>query len=158
MRRIALMLAALLVVLALPIPASGAGVSFSARLSAENEVPPAPSDAFGMAKFKLNADGSVSFKLMGHKLSGPALAAHIHFSADEAHTAPARVTLCGGGPPPAAVETCTTTAKGKLKIQGTIAAESTSDDLFAAIAAGLAYVNVHTADNTGGEMRGQLAG
>jgi hypothetical protein len=152
------LLAALLVVLALPLPASGAGVSFSAKLSAENEVPPAPSAAFGMATFKMNGDGSVSFMLLGHKLSGPAGAAHIHFPADEASNASARVTLCGNGPAPAAVETCTTTANGKLKVKGTIAAESIPDDLFAAIAAGSAYVNVHTAANPGGEMRGQLAG
>lgn len=158
MRRIGLLLAALLVMLTLPLPASGAGVSFSAKLSAENEVPPADSAAFGMATFKLNGDGSVSFMLLGHKLSGPAGAAHIHFPADEESTAPPRVTLCGGGPLPAAVETCTTTANGKLKIKGTIAAASIPDGLYAAIADGEAYVNVHTAANPGGEMRGQLTG
>ena len=156
MRRVALLLAALLVALALPTPVFGAGVSFSAKLSADQEVIPADSDAFGQAKFKLNADGSVDFKLMGHKLSGPVGGAHIHAPALPGENAGVVATLCGGGPAPVPVATCTTTAKGKLKVKGTIPAEVLTPGLLAAMLSGDAYVNVHTAAYPAGEMRGQI--
>lgn len=156
MRRVALLLAALFVVLALPIPASGAGVSFSAKLSADQEVPPTSSDSFGMAKFKLNTDGSVDFKLEGHKLSGPAVGAHIHAPAFPGTNAGIVATLCGGGPAPVPMPTCTTTAKGKLKVSGTIPAGSLTTVELAFVLGGEAYVNVHTSANPGGEMRGQI--
>ena len=156
MRRVALLLAALLVALALPISASGAGVSFSAKLSADQEVPPTSSDAFGTAKFKLNPDGSVDFKLMGHKFSGPVSGAHIHAPAFPGSNAGIVATLCGGGPAPVPVPTCTTTAKGKLKVSGTIPAGSLNTEELALVFGGEAYVNVHTPANPGGEMRGQI--
>lgn len=156
MRRVALLLATLLVVLVLPMPASGTGVSFSAKLSADQEVPPTSGDAFGMAKFKRNTDGSVDFKLEGHKLSGPVVGAHIHAPALPGSNAGVVATLCGGGPAPVPVSTCSTTEKGKLKVSGTIPTGSLTTAELAFVLSGEAYVNVHTSANPGGEMRGQI--
>ena len=52
--------------------------------------------------------------------------------------------------------TCTTTANGKLKVSGTIPAGSLTAAELAFVFSGEAYVNVHTSDNPGGEIRGQI--
>lgn len=106
---------------------------------AEVPKPTAPSGAGGLFTSKVTKDGSsysISWKLTYRKLSGPAVAAHIHRG---------RAGVAGGvllalcGP-------CRSGQTGKATI---------SKALAEAMRKGTAYVNVHTAKNAGGEIRGQ---
>ena len=106
---------------------------------AEVPKPTTPSGAGGLFTSKVTKDGSsysISWKLTYRKLSGPAVAAHIHRG---------RAGVAGGvllalcGP-------CRSGQTGKATI---------SKALAEAMRKGTAYVNVHTAKNAGGEIRGQ---
>ncbi len=92
---------------------------------------------------------------------GNVLFAHIHFG--QRHTTGGvSAFLCGGGgkdpcpnSPDGTVEgTITATNVLGPAVQGIAAGEL--DELVAAIRAGIAYVNVHTATFPAGEIRGQL--
>jgi CHRD domain len=72
-------------------------------------------------------------------LSGPATAAHIHFGA-QGTTAPGALALCGP---------CRSVSGGILRVTA---------DQAGTIRAGGSYVNVETAANPSGEIRGQVAG
>ena len=116
---------------------------FAAALSARAEVPKAvgvPANAGGALKLDLkqdHGDYSISWTLTYRSLSGKALAAHIHKGAP-GKAGPVLVALCGP---------CKTGQTGKAPVAKTVAA---------ALKAKLAYVNVHTAKNKNGELRGQL--
>jgi len=159
MKRIAVLIVALAMVAAVPSAALAGGVSAKAKLSGAQEVPANDAPAFGMVKFKVSDDG-VAFKLKGHKLSGPVWGAHIH-NAPAGANGPVVAKLCGA-PAPGAAEVCTTSKKGKLKVSGVITDANlngvTMADLMAMVAAGEAYVNVHTDAYPGGEIRGQIGG
>jgi hypothetical protein len=122
---------------------------FSAALTPEAEVPPATSDGSGSATATINDEGTeIAYEVTYSGLTGPVLAAHIHFgAADEA----------GGVIFPL--------AHGASPFSGTLTeADFTPLDggpqTFAegldAIRAGMTYINVHTEANQGGEIRGQL--
>jgi hypothetical protein len=101
--------------------------------------PKAPAKARGLFTATVTADGNVRtirWTLTFSGLSGKAVAAHIHKG--KAGVAGAVVlSLCGP---------CKTGQTGQTKI---------SKDAADALEHGLAYVNVHTAKNAGGEVRGQ---
>jgi hypothetical protein len=84
------------------------------------------------------AKKTMTWHLTFARLSGPATAAHIH-KAGKGKSGPVIVPLCGP---------CKSGAHGTIAV-----IESTVN----AIEKGLAYVNVHTAKNPAGEIRGQLA-
>jgi hypothetical protein len=114
----------------------------SATLKPKSEVPApnAPAGAGGAfsGSYKENAKGAVlTWKLTFSKLSGAATAAHIH-KAKPGVAGPVVVPLCGP---------CKSGQSGKATISKTVVA---------ALEAGRAYVNVHTAKNAGGEIRGQV--
>jgi CHRD domain len=125
---------------------------FEADLSGAAERPnPVATEGVGEAKFV--SDGtSVAFEIKWDDLSTPAFAAHIHCGGPEA-AGPVGVTLFTG------------TRDVEGEVQGTFTAPDsgnrcgwqTLDDVLEAIAAGMAYVNVHTTRFPGGEIRGQLA-
>jgi len=106
-----------------------------------------------------NQDGTMRFMLSVRNLSGSATGAHIHAPAAEGSNASVVITLCGAGPGTAVVATCDTT-DGSLVVSGdfngSFLSGMTGAAFFAALDDGLAYVNVHTALNPGGETRGQL--
>ena len=90
-------------------------------------------------QFKGTLSGSkLTWTLTFSKLSGPATAAHIHMAA-MGKSGNVIVPLCGP---------CTSPVKGTATI---------SAALKAAFKKHLLYVNVHTAKNPAGEIRGQLA-
>jgi hypothetical protein len=80
---------------------------------------------------------SISWTLTFRKLTGRAAAAHIH-RGKPGTAGPVLVGLCGP---------CRSGQKGKAKISKRVAA---------AVKAGRTYVNVHTARNQAGEIRGQI--
>jgi CHRD domain-containing protein len=114
-------------------------VKLSARLAARSETP-APKGAAGAAGlFTATLSGrSVVWRLTFSRLTGRALAAHIHLGKPGV-AGPVAVPLCGP---------CVSGAHGKVTV---------TPKVRAALLAGGAYVNVHTAKNPAGEIRGQVA-
>jgi hypothetical protein len=105
-----------------------------------NQAIPAPKGAHGSGTFTATVSGNrIRFRLTFKGLTGPATASHIHAAlAGKANPAPA-VPLCG---PCKNGQTGTVTASAAVlkKIFG-----------------GATYVNIHTAKNPAGEIRGQIA-
>ena len=125
-------------------------------LTGLNEVPP-PNPASvgaGTASFSLGANGtSLTYTINLSALPASAITqAHLHQGAAGANAAIA-IWMCGTAalPGPAGTPTCAA-AVGVLAT-GTVTVSSAQ--LTAMRAFGM-YLNVHTATNAGGEMRGQL--
>lgn len=115
--------------------ASAADVKVS--LSGADEVPPVTTTATGTGTIKVNDDKTVSGSVTTKGVEG--VAAHIHVGAAGKNGPPA-ITLEQSSPGVWSVP------KGaKL-----------TDDQYAKFKAGELYVNVHSAANKGGEIRGQL--
>ena len=116
---------------------------WTAALSSGQEVPKQvvkDTNAHGLFKATLTGT-TLKWKLTYAKLTGPATAAHIHMAA-KGKSGNVVVPLCGATP------AC------KSGLTGT--ATLTQADL-TAFKKHLLYVNVHTAKNPAGEIRGQLA-
>ena len=111
----------------------------SARLNAKQEVPkPVGSLAGAKGKFTGTLVGrKLTWKLTFSGLSGPAGAAHIHLG-KKGVAGNVIVSLCAP---------CKSGVHGKATVSAAVAK---------AINAGKTYVNVHTAKNANGEIRGQL--
>jgi CHRD domain len=131
-----------------------------APLSGAEEVPANDSLGRGVGVVKLSADGdSLSYKLIVANIEN-VLQAHIHVGA-VGQNGPVVAFLYPPGPPPVLIPgrsdgvlaTGTITA---ANLVGPLAGESL-DALVAEIRAGNTYVNVHTVQNPGGEIRGQLS-
>src|SRR4051812_21927816 len=128
--------------------ALGAAVAFAAPASAEklkatldgkSEVPATTSSGTGMAEIDYDAaTKKLSWKLTYSGLSGPATAAHFHGPADPGANAGVAVPIPNAGSSP---------AEGSATLTDAQAAD---------LVAGKYYVNVHTAANPGGEIRGQV--
>ena len=116
------------------------GAGWSAKLNATQEVPkqavkaPAAHGSFTSAL----SGNTLKWKLTFSKLS-PASAAHIHVGAMGA-AGNVIVPLCGP---------CKSGASGSAKLTAVLKKDFTKH---------LLYVNVHTAKNPNGEIRGQLGG
>jgi hypothetical protein len=115
--------------------ASAADVKVS--LTGAEEVPPVTTSATGSGTIKINDDKTVSGSVTTKGVEG--VAAHIHVGATGKNGPPA-ITLQQSSP-----GVWTVPAGSKL-----------SDDQYAKFKAGELYVNVHSAANKGGEIRGQL--
>jgi hypothetical protein len=125
-------------------------LKFEAELSGAQENPPVATEGLGEAKFE--SDGtSVDFELKWADLTTPAFAAHIHCGVTGVN-GPVGVTLFAG-------------AMGtEGEVTGSFAAPDSGNacgwddlaDVLGAMATGGAYVNVHTTQHRGGEIRGQV--
>jgi Cu/Zn superoxide dismutase len=145
-------LVALVAGLAMATAAYAQEQKFETELSGAAERPePVATDGVGDAKFE--SDGaSVDFELKWDDLTSPAFAAHIHCGGPQ-EAGPVGVTLFAG-------EMGT---EGEVK--GTFTAPDPGNgcgwedlaDVLEAMASGDTYVNVHTTDHPGGEIRGQIA-
>ena len=113
--------------------------SFTAWLTAGQEVPPNLSLGNGTASVTLDPNGMLHWTVSYQGLSGPATAAHFHGPATPGFNAGVVVPI--SGPSPAS------------PMQGS--AQLTPAQI-ADLVAGRWYVNVHTAANPGGEIRGQV--
>jgi hypothetical protein len=114
----------------------------SSSLNRGQEVPKpnAPKGAHGKFTGTLVEKGKgakLTWKLTFSGLSGKAAAAHIHLG-KRGKAGPVAVPLCGP---------CRSGVHGKTTVTSKIEA---------AIESGKAYVNVHTAKNAAGEIRGQI--
>ncbi len=106
-------------------------------LTGAEETPAVTTQATGQGSIVVNADKSVSGSITTQGINGTA--AHIHVGA------------AGKKGPPAI-----TLAKGDNGVWTVPAGSVLSDEQYAAYKEGNLYVNVHSADNKGGEIRGQL--
>jgi hypothetical protein len=122
--------------------ASADTYSYRATLVPRGEVPPANAPAkaggvFTATVTEKNGKASIRWTLTFRRLSGKAMAAHIH-KGKAGVSGPVVVPLCGP---------CRNGQNGRVAID---------EDLSEALEKGGYYVNVHTAKNAGGEIRGQL--
>jgi CHRD domain len=115
----------------------------SATLKNNTEVPRPKGATFAKGAFsgkyvEHGKTATLTWKLTFSRLTGKAVAAHIHLGA-RGVAGPVVVPLCGP---------CRNGQVGKATI---------TEKTIAAIERGRAYVNVHTAKNMAGEVRGQIA-
>ncbi len=104
----------------------------------------APAPAAGVVTLVQGPGTSeVTFAVSAHGLSGPATAMHFHQAAAGA-TGPVVVTL---------TDSITRNEDGELFASDTVAVDS---DFLGALEAGQIYLNIHTALNPDGELRGQV--
>ncbi len=124
--------------LAFATPSMAATMTFKANLSAKSEVPPNASNGTGEVTATYDdASKKLTWKGSYSGLTGPATAAHLHGPAPTGKNAGVMVPI--------------TPASSPLEGSATL-----TDAQAKALMDGDMYVNVHTAANKGGEIRGQL--
>ena len=125
-------------------------LEFEVELDPKQEVPPTISDGEGEAEFTLRRD-KVRFKLEWDDLTSDVVFAHIHCNV-AGENGPVGVTLIH--------EMMDNEGRVKGSFTGPDAPNNCGwdslGDVLRAMASGRAYVNVHTVDNPGGEIRGQV--
>lgn len=118
---------------------TGSTASLTARLSGASEVPPTPSNAKGNLQATLDKNSrALTWTLQVSGLSGPPTAAHFHGPAPAGENAGVAAPIPITGQP---------TDNGVITLTA-----AQMDDLLA----GRWYINVHTAANPNGEIRGQM--
>lgn len=147
MKRLFTVLAVATALLALPALALATGGTFSATLSGDQEVPPVSTSASGSATVTISDDETSIDYEGATRACGDLAAAHIHLGA--AGVAGGVLLPLAAGPSPfsGTLTAADFTATGDV---------TTFDGALDAIRAGNTYVNLHTAANPGGEIRGQL--
>jgi hypothetical protein len=133
----------MLATLALGAAVTFAGPAFAEKMKAtldgKSEVPPTTSAGTGTADIDYDAaTKKLSWKVTYSGLTGPATAAHFHGPAGPADKAGVAVPISNPGTSP---------VEGSAVLTDAQAADLT---------AGKYYVNIHTAANPGGEIRGQV--
>lgn len=124
--------------LALAAPSMAATINLKAELSSKMEVPPNDSKATGAVAATFDdTSKKLTWKGSYKDLTGPATAAHFHGPAGEGKNAGVAVPITPNGPE----------FEGSATLTDAQAKEMLAGDW---------YVNVHTAANKGGEIRGQL--
>jgi hypothetical protein len=128
--------------------ALGAAIAFAgpavadkmkATLDGKAQVPPNTSAGTGTADLDYDpASKKLSWKLSYSGLSGPATAAHFHGPAEAGKTAGVAVAIPNATASP---------VEGSATLTDAQAAD---------LVAGKYYINIHTAANPGGEIRGQV--
>ena len=116
-------------------------VNFKAHMDAKDEVPPNQSKGKGDVTATYDtASKKLSYKGTYSDLSGPATAAHFHGPASTGKNAGVVIPIFAG-------------AAAKSPFEGSA---TLTDAQAKQLLAGQWYVNVHTAANKGGEIRGQV--
>ena len=171
MKRSGVLAAALLTVVVAPVAAEEEAVQ--TRLTGYQETPlTLNTAASGEFTAKIHADGTaIDYELTYRNLSSPITQSHIHFGRP-AISGQIILFLCTNLTPPAGVPTPQSCPAAPAKITGTLTAADVIArptqgidagaagfaEIVAAMQAGAAYANVHTANFTGGEIRGRLPG
>ena len=122
--------------------ATAATVHYSARLNGRSEVPKTTSKGTGKLDATFDTQTkALTYTLTFNGLSGPATAAHIHGPATRKESAGVVAPLGDKKP--------TSPVSGSVTL---------TDDQAKALQSSKLYVNVHTAANPSGEIRGQIVG
>ena len=140
--------------------------NISAGLEPRQEVPAVTSPARGVFSARIHDDAQmVTYELTFGGLQADVRQAHIHFAQPNVNGG-IMVWLCGTSvnPGPAGTQVCPQSGTitgvigpGHVLPLGTQGlAAGAFDDFTAALRSGLAYVNVHTQQSPGGEIRGQV--
>ena len=118
--------------------ASAAETKITTKLSAAEEVPPVDSKGMGSADLTYDdATKMLTWKVEFSDLTGPATAAHFHGPAKDGENAGVAIPIAGTESP----------MEGSATL---------NDEQAKQLMDGLMYVNVHTAANPKGEIRGQV--
>jgi glucose/arabinose dehydrogenase len=134
------------------------GAEFAALLTGSEEVPPVETEGSALARFQLNADGTLSYEL---RATGPiqnATQSHIHLGG-RGQNGPVVLFLFGlvaGGQNFNAGDVIAT---GTVQDSNVIARPGftpTIAELVSRMRQGRAYANLHTIAKPGGEVRGQI--
>jgi hypothetical protein len=129
--------AAAILSMAFPVSALAATM-YTADLKGSQEVPANASKGKGSAELSYDAvTRKLIWKVTYASLSGPATAAHIHGPADPGKDAPVEIKFDNPANP----------------IEGSA---TLTDEQAKELEGGKLYVNVHTAEHKGGEIRGQV--
>jgi hypothetical protein len=119
-------------------PARAESITFKAPLTANEEVPPNPSKGTGNIEATYDTSSKkLSWKGSYSGLTGPVTAAHFHGPAPKGQNAGVVVPVDAGKSP----------FEGSATLTDPQAADLTKGDW---------YFNAHTAENKGGEIRGQM--
>lgn len=133
---------------------SGPATHFGATMNGANEVPAKTTSATGTATYTINGT-TVNYTVTWTGLSGNATAGHMHVGTPDVA---GQVVVPFTAIPKTASGTYTgsfTAADVQAATGGTVTvAKNDYDALIAAMRAGNTYTNIHTAANTGGEIRG----
>lgn len=117
-------------------------VTFDAFLNGAQEVPAVATNATGTSYFSLNSTfTSMDYEVQVNGLSGPITGAHLHLGGPTAN-----------GP----VEVDLTSNVNGNRISGTISGMALSQTLIEAMLSSGVYINIHTAANPNGEIRGNI--
>ncbi|MEA2835899.1 MAG: hypothetical protein QOD89_449 [Bradyrhizobium sp.] len=139
MSRIKIMLATLAIGAAVGFAGPAFADKMKATLDGKSQVPPNASAATGTADIDYDPGSKkLSWKLTYSGLSGPATAAHFHGPAEAGKNAGVAVPIPNATSSP---------AEGSATLTDAQAADLTG---------GKYYINIHTAANPGGEIRGQV--
>ncbi len=118
---------------------SASAEKLKATLDGKSEVPPTTSSGTGTADLDYDAaTKKLTWKVTYSGLSGPATAAHFHGPAEAGKNAGVAVAIPNAASSP---------VEGSATLTDAQAAD---------LLAGKLYVNIHTAANPGGEIRGQV--
>jgi hypothetical protein len=113
--------------------------TFGATLTGGEEVPPVTTSATGTAEATYDRTSNMlNYRVTYSGLSGPATAGHIHGPAGPGQNAPPVVPFANSGTSP---------ITGQVRL---------TPEQYNQLSSGQWYVNIHTARNAGGEIRGQL--
>ena len=144
MKKLAMLIVATAAAALLVVSLAGAAENYTVGATLRNttEVPRAKGATFAKGSFsgkyvENKTGATLTWKLTFTRLTGKALAAHIH-KGKRGQAGPVVVPLCGP---------CRNGQAGKVHI---------SKAVVAALEGNNAYVNVHTAKNAAGEIRGQV--
>lgn len=119
--------------------ASAAMINFSATMNSASEVPPKTSAGSGDMLATLDtATKTLTYTVTFMNLTGPATMAHFH------------------GPAKAGVNAGVVIPLGNNPTSPITGSKVLTDDQIKMLESGMTYVNVHTAANPGGEIRGQV--
>ena len=134
--------AAIALLLAFAVPTYAATVQFKADLKGSTEVPPNQTAGAGSVTATYDpATKQLTWKGSFSGLTGAATAAHFHGPAEPGKNAGVMIWISTKGSP----------LNSPFDGSATLTDDQASD-----LMAGRMYVNVHTAANPGGELRGQL--
>jgi CHRD domain len=127
-----------------PLLASAAPMSFKVKLDGAQQVPPVQTEGTGTADLTYDpATKVLTWNVTFSGLSGPATMAHFHGPAPAGKNAGVEIWI---------------STKGKTEAPSPLKGQATLTDAQAAdLMAGNLYINVHTAKNPNGEIRGQVA-